>query len=249
MQNKVNNKLRGTERRSNLELLRIVAMVMIVAHHFAIHGGFNYSNETITINRLWIQFLEIGGKIGVNIFVLISGYFLISSETIKTNKIIKLWGQIFFYSLGIYLLFIILGLSPFGVFRTIKRLAPITYCQWWFASTYFVLYLLIPYINKFLKSFDKRNYKRFLFFLLFIWCVIPTITDQHFESNNLLWFIVVYAVAGYIRLYGIKTNLTGIKLIGLSVIWIFLTYLSAIVFDIIGLKMPVFIIHLNYFYN
>ena len=60
-------------RKSNIELLRIVAMVIIVMHHFAIHGGFAFSSETISINRLWVQFITMGGRLGVNIFVLISG--------------------------------------------------------------------------------------------------------------------------------------------------------------------------------
>ena len=51
-------------RQSNIELLRIVAMVLIVAHHFAVHGGFDFPLANITVNRLWIQFIQIGGKIG-----------------------------------------------------------------------------------------------------------------------------------------------------------------------------------------
>lgn len=47
-------------------------MLSIVAHHFAIHGGFEFANSAITINRLWIQFIEIGGRMGIDIFVLIN---------------------------------------------------------------------------------------------------------------------------------------------------------------------------------
>lgn len=63
MQNK------NSVRQSNIELLRIIAMVMIVGHHFAVHGwegGFPY--PSISVNRLWIQFIQMGGKIGVNVF-------------------------------------------------------------------------------------------------------------------------------------------------------------------------------------
>ena len=64
-------------RSSNIELLRIIAMIMIIAHHVSVHSGFVYPGEIISFNRLWIQFIQLGGKIGVNIFVLISGYFLV----------------------------------------------------------------------------------------------------------------------------------------------------------------------------
>lgn len=43
------------KRESNFELLRILAMVMIVISHFAAHGGFDFPNTEISINRLWIQ--------------------------------------------------------------------------------------------------------------------------------------------------------------------------------------------------
>ena len=62
-------------RKSNFELLRIIAMIMIVFHHFAIFSESKFDINLITLNRLWNQFIRMGGKIGVNIFVLISGYF------------------------------------------------------------------------------------------------------------------------------------------------------------------------------
>ena len=68
------------ERNSNFELLRIIAMLMIVFHHFSVHGGFNYELTDISFNRLWLYFISMGGKIGVDIFVLISGYFLITNK-------------------------------------------------------------------------------------------------------------------------------------------------------------------------
>ena len=49
------------KRNSNFELLRILAMVLIVASHFAAHGGFSFSNTDISFNRIWIQLLEMGG--------------------------------------------------------------------------------------------------------------------------------------------------------------------------------------------
>ena len=90
-------------RQSNIELLRIVSMIMIVAHHFSVHGNFKFPIDTLTVNRLWTQFIQMGGKIGVDIFVLISGYFLVSSVTIKKEKVIKLWLQIFTYSVVLFL--------------------------------------------------------------------------------------------------------------------------------------------------
>lgn len=91
-------------------------MVMIVGHYFAVHGwegGFPY--QSISVNRLWVQFIQMGGKIGVNVFVLISGYFLIIAPKIKISKVIKLWLQIAFYSLILFALFVGTGIKAFCI--------------------------------------------------------------------------------------------------------------------------------------
>ena len=128
-----------SHRKSNIELLRIIAMIMIVAHHIAMHSGFSFASDSISFNRLWIQFIQMGGKIGVNIFVLISGYFLITANTVKTNKVINLWLQIFTYSAGVFLAVVLVSPQTFGIKEFIKTVLPITYSKWWFASAYFVL--------------------------------------------------------------------------------------------------------------
>ena len=236
-------------RQSNLELLRIVAMVIIVMHHFGIHGEFSFSSETISINRLWIQFITMGGRLGVNIFVLISGYFLVSTSSIRTIKVLKLWGQIFFYSITIFFVFSVLGLRPFSIAELIRHLAPIIYSQWWFASLYFVLYLLTPYINRLLRTFDKKQYICFLALLIFMWSIVPTFTMQTLYSNYLLWFIVTYSIAGYFKIFGVKTKLTGVQLIGLSITGILLTFSVVVLFDILGTKIPFFSENALYLYE
>lgn len=240
---------RQIPRQSNIELLRIFAMVIIVAHHFSIYGGFEFPKDTITVNQLWLQFIQIGGKIGVNIFVLISGYFLISAKSLKTSKVIKLWVQVFSYSIALFTLFIASGIEPFRLKELIKHFFPITFSQWWFASSYFVLYLVSPYINILLNSLDKKNYQRLLILLTVCWCFIPTFTGQLFQSNELLWFVYLYACAGYIKLYSPKPNVKGATCILLSFAATILTFCSVIVFDVLGTKISFFGDHATFFYG
>ena len=156
------------QRQSNIELLRIVAMLMIIAHHVAVHSGFAFPSGSISFNRLWIQFIQMGGKIGVNIFVLISGYFLVRADGVKTNKVIKLWLQIFTYSIITFFVIVFVSPQSFSIRALIENALPITYYKWWFVSAYFVLYLLSPYINKLLNSLDKKSYQRLLVLLFFL---------------------------------------------------------------------------------
>lgn len=109
-------------------------MLFIIAHHFSVHGEFFFSSG-FNINYLWIDFIQIGGKIGVNIFVLISGYFLINSQKVQLNKVLKLWIQIFTYSIIFFIIFSLTNKINFSLGNIIEYIFPITFSQWWFAST------------------------------------------------------------------------------------------------------------------
>ena len=93
-----------------------------------------------------------------------------------------------------------------GVKQLIKALFPITFSQWWFASTYFVLYLFHPYINILLKNLSKRQYQSYILLLVVLWSVLPTFTTSKFQSNQLCEFVLLYSISGYIRLFGVNSH-------------------------------------------
>lgn len=239
-----------TDRSSNFEILRIISIIMIVFCHFASHGGFNFENSDLSLNRIWLYLIEMGGNIGVNIFVIISGYFLINNRNklFDLKKILKLWGKIFFYSIFIYFIFIFFLDEIFTLKTFVKAALPLLFTQWWFATTYMVLYILHPFINMLLNKLNKKTYQILLTILLFLWCIIPTFTTRKFEGNSLTWFITLYAFAGYVRLYGLNYKL-NVKHYSILFLFFFLvTFASAILFTIIGAKIPVFGKHAIYFY-
>ena len=85
-------------RQSNLELSRILAMYLIVMHHFSVHGGVPIwsGSAPLSFNFYLDQLLSTGGKIGVNLFVLITGYFL-AKKFSKFSSLIYLWIKTFSY--------------------------------------------------------------------------------------------------------------------------------------------------------
>ena len=92
-------------------------------------------------------------------------------------------------------------------------------------------------------------YREMLILLTVCWCIIPTVFDVSFGSNKLLWFIYLYSLAGYIRLYGADFKLKSGKAILLGTICLFLTFASACVLDILGLKWAYFGKTATYFYE
>lgn len=228
------------KRQSNIELLRIIAMVMIIAHHIAVHSGFSFPAEVISVNRLWIQFIRLGGKIGVDIFVLISGYFLVTSKNLQGKKVVKLWLQIFSYSTGIFVIFFFFNNEPLSFNNVSKGFLPITFSCWWFASTYFILFLIYPFLNRLINSLSKKEYQQGLLILALGWCVIPTVFQASWQVSNLLWFIFVYALAGYIRLHFDVSKLKSAKCLLVTFSLTALTFLATVFFDILRTKVPFF---------
>lgn len=215
----------NSPRESSFELLRIISMVMIIFHHFAVHSGFAWNASSPPISYYWCNLISMGGQTGVNIFVLISGYFLVGRKRrlFDLKKLLKFWGQVFFYSIAIYIIAALMGVK--GSF--LQALFPITSGAWWFASTYFVLFLIHPFLNRLIACLDQKSYQNLLILLVTCWCVIPTFTGSQYEGNDLTWFITLYAISGYARLYGFHPKFTSrhyFILCGIFSLW---TYLSS----------------------
>ena len=197
------------DRSSNFELMRIFAMLLIITYHYALFSNFRYTAGTISFNRLFYQSMLLDGKTGVNLFVMVSGYFMIRSRGVRTSKVLQLWGQCFFWIMGIWLVFH-KKINGFGAMAqdTFKgKLFFLSSGVQWFISTYMVMYLLSPYINEMLLALSRTRFRRMLVITGIFWCLIPTlgwipgmiVTD--FEGSDLTFFLWLYYLGAYLRLY------------------------------------------------
>lgn len=185
------------KRQSNFELLRIICMILIVAHHLSVHSKLP---ENVTKLNLYIhQSLEAFGKIAVNIFVLISGYFMINSK-FTFKKVFKLIFQIIFYDLMIYFGFCVFGLETFNLGVFIHQIFPTYFNQYWFMSYYIILYMISPFLNKALKQCSVEEFIILLSILLVFQLNIFE-TSSLVNFSNFAWFITLYTTAAFIRLH------------------------------------------------
>ena len=115
------------KRNSNIELLRIIAMFLIVLSHYAVHSGVNSASLPIGFNRFLLEASGLGG-IGVILFVLITGYYCINKKNpFRLKRMLSMIFQVLFYSLALYLLFCILGAEKLTVTGLLKNALPITF--------------------------------------------------------------------------------------------------------------------------
>ena len=116
------------QRQSNIELLRIIAMLLIIAHHLVVHSGLLaqfgpiYSNPT-ELKSQSALILGAFGKTGINVFVLISGYFYAKKE-FHFEKYAKLFFEVLFYRVLIHIIFLCAGFEYFTTFDYIKIVIP-----------------------------------------------------------------------------------------------------------------------------
>lgn len=215
---------------SNFELLRIISMLMIVVSHYFAHSV-PMSALPLGPTRFFSELMCIG-KIGVVIFMLISGYFLSASKSgLKASRVLKLLLQVIFYSLGFYILFAAIGKADVTGDNTLISLTPISHKTYWFVTVYVLIYLFHPFINRFLDAMDRRECLRFILLSAVVLTIVRTVTMSDLYAGEAGAFLLYYAIGRYLRLY--KKNFFAIRknrIISLA-ISVAIIALSIIIFD------------------
>lgn len=144
------------QRDSNFELCRIACMFYIVAYHFIYHV------PAVMQTSLWGSSLKVVLHIGVLVFVMISGYYGIKP---KLRSFLLLALTVAFYNLiGVMVSRFWLGHS-IDTNDILSVLFPISKGQYWFITSYTILFLMAPYINMVLTQLDFKRYNIYLLLL------------------------------------------------------------------------------------
>ena len=176
----------------NIDILRIFAFVFIVMLH--------------TLNRQYGLTVWMSGyaviSIGVNLFIIISGYLLLDrTETVK-----EFFRKRFFSILPLFIIFNIIYIYFYNhSFITIKKIsAP----HFWYIYMILGLYLLTPWLRKVLQYAEKET-----FYVVVLWFLcnvfnpymqfftFPKIPFSHFPITG---FIGYYILGYYLKKYRYK---------------------------------------------
>lgn len=193
-------------RSANLDALRIFSMLLIVLLHTIDHSGVleqeqNYGNAIY----LYIRYIYALCQVCVNIYVMLSGYFLVTSR-FKLSKIITLWMSVAFYSFTFKLIFMLCGIEDFSIVSLASCIFPIFTGRYWFITIYVGMYLLFPFLNTLIHSLDKRKHTLLVLVLFLIMSLWSSIHPMFAGMNSgggwgLAWFVVLYITAAWFRLY------------------------------------------------
>lgn len=208
---------RSLTRNSNIELLRILSIigVIILHYNYELYGGaFSYVTPH-SINEFILYLLEYSNIVAVDVFVLISGYFLSKNNSRSIIKPLKLIVQVVFIVVVFYLFYRIV-FNNVSVVDYINRWCGI----YWFVSIYIALYLVSPFVNLIFERLNVGQTKVFLAILIILFSVEPTLIDLlgsfidcdlsylYFISKDgstfgfsIVNMVLVYSIGAYISRY------------------------------------------------
>ncbi len=163
------------ERKSNIELLRIFTIMGVIVLHYnnpMIGGGIAYAEEG-SLNFYILYFLESLFVCGVNLFMLLSGYFLCDSKRRNLWRPIELIIQVVIFREAGYLLHVAMGSAAFSIKTMATTLLPANY----FVIFYCIVFILSPYINVMIDHLSERAFRMMIIISLVIFAFYPTLVD------------------------------------------------------------------------
>ena len=198
------------QRNVGIDILRVVSMFFIIIGHILMQGGAlsAYFNEGLQSSYYFFNTVYVIAFCGVNCFALVSGY-VGWQNTFRLEKIIKLWANVVFWSVGVSLVLFIYNNEFLSVKEAVSMFLPLIRGRYWFFNAYFVVFMFSPLLNHLIRTLPQKTFQYFLLTVTFVFCIIPFLAlgndvlriQNGFEFS---WIIVMYLVGGYFSKYPIK---------------------------------------------
>ena len=187
-----------TQRSSNLELLRILCMLLIIGDHLTGQGGI--ADYTTLPSSFAFCLIGCGSRIACSVFILIGGWFL-CEQPYKTRRPLSLWLSLWLYTVPVTLLCRLAGLDvSLGALRWAAF--PASTRQLWFISDYLLLLLCVPLLNRVLRGLPRTAHRGLLAVLAVPMILYPTLFGENGIVSDTAWmFLYEYLLAAYLRRY------------------------------------------------
>jgi hypothetical protein len=194
------------------------------------HGGISATPDNIGINAFLAKMYYMGGKIGVNIFIILSAYFYTEKNISYEDVVTKIRGVrsiVLQYAVAIYSVVIVAAVNNiipeplFGeggvitAYNLLRTLFPLVYSNNWYASAYVIFLIVLPILNRGIIRLEKKDYIVVLVGLILFLIVGPTISGDvtimaSNQASNLAWFTTMFLITTYLKKYRIE-KLRSIK--------------------------------------
>ena len=183
-------------RKTNIELMRLICMILLIMHHYIGHGGV-LSLDSLPVNLALGVLIAPLGKICFNAFLVVSCWFLTEQE-FKSYRFVKLWLMSLFYSAAIMLIVSCVW-GGYSFAQCMGAFFPILGYNHGFAATYLVFYLCIPFLKRIVAECSSKQ----LLFVIVVLCLIQPLAkdasvvflyQQPYTSELLLFVLIFFLV-------------------------------------------------------
>ena len=197
----------NSTRNYGLDVLRCIAMIMVVILHFLDKGGIlrSLSDEgafTAADTAAWV--LEALCIVAVNLYMLMSGY-LLYGTSFRLSRLLKLVAKVWLYSVIIGFAGIALGTpgEPVDTYFLLRLILPVSMNTYWFMTAYIFFYLLVPVLGIAARAMNRSQMKLLLGGLLFFHVIVKTDVPAQLTADaagmDAMWYIILFFTAVYIR--------------------------------------------------
>lgn len=202
-------------RNYGIDLLRLFAMYMVVVLHTMGHGGILDNVKQNTSNYWLAWFIETAAYCAVDVFAMITGFVMVNSK-FNGFKIIPLWLTVFFYSIGISLIFRFIpqltAIHNVSIKELFIRCLPISSVQYWYFSRYVGLFFFIPFVNILIKTLDKKKHGILCLTIIAVYSIFPLFTLNKSDIFSIgdgyscIWLLCLYIIGAYFKLYPLEIS-------------------------------------------
>lgn len=221
-----------TKRNSSFELLRIIAIILIVSYHFVNHSGILPSDyETLSFADILAQIIYMFGRPACAFFAMISGYFIINSKFGPDyySKALNLFIKTVIYSVLAFIIYKFIFNYPTDLEDFIESCLFII--DHWYVRIYIVVMMLAPFINKMLNVLAFKEYKKLLFVLFFVYIFLNTFTNYSLDLGDIFFLIFYYIFGAFVKLHKKEFKMKNSSYLITSLVCAILIIMSVLFFD------------------
>ena len=203
-------------RNSSIELLRLLAMFMIVFNHVRWPADQIISSDMPYLTRValmgLVSFLSSFGGVGDCLFFGITAWFLCMENPSFKKSVLRAWmleRQLLFYAFVMFAFDIfawlkldILDFTPSNFIQTlVGTVFPFITSHWWYPTSYILFLLIFPWLTEGLRQFGKKKHGLLVLLLcslqgIFPWSIIRLNIDY-----NITLFVYLYVLLSFFRWY------------------------------------------------
>lgn len=194
--------MKSKARNSSFELLRGLSMLMVIAFHWELHAKNDsvFCSET-SANQIFSFMAGSWGTLGVNLFFMISAFFLIKKDNIKIIKVVNMIIKVSIYGTIVLLVANLMNITPFDLKSLISLILGVFSYQYWFITVYCIIYVLSPALNKLINVMPKYYFSLIICILIYISYILSFISYANGLAGRLSCGITIYLIVGFLEKY------------------------------------------------